>query len=330
MGQRIVLALNNLPFQGEYREKLASIVAPDKLVWRDARDDAGIAEALQDAEIALLGDDLDDRYLAAPKLKWVHVNIAGITKSAKPGVFDRGLIVTGAAGRSAPALAEHAMLYMLVHCSNFPAFHEAQKRHQWGGIAGSQNLRSLYGRTLGIIGLGATGLELATRAKAFGMRVLGYRRRDSALPPGVDRVFSADRGETIDGILDEADFIVLSINLSDETYHLIGEPQLKRMKPTAFLVNLSRGAVIDEAALIDALANRQIGGAGLDVFKVEPLPKENPLWDMPNTLISPHFSAPVPDRLERTLGIIAENFKRYRAGLPMMNQIGREDVYTRD
>jgi phosphoglycerate dehydrogenase-like enzyme len=330
MNQRSVLALRNLPFQGDYWDRFVSIVEPDRLMALDARDDAGIAEALQHAEIALIGDDLDDRYIAAPNLKWVHVNIAGITRSARPAVFDRGLIVTGAAGRSAPALAEHAMLYMLAHCSNFLGFHEAQKRHQWGGVEGSQHLRALYGRTVGIIGLGATGLELAARAKAFGMQVLGYRRRDSAPPPAVDRVFSADKGETIDGILEESDFIVLSVNLSDETHHLIGARELKRMKPTAFLVNLSRGPVIDEDALIAALGAQSIGGAGLDVFAVEPLPADSPLWDMPNTLISPHFSAPVSDRLERTLNIIAENFRRYRNGLPMMNRITREDVYTHE
>ena len=329
MNRRTVLALRNLPFQGEYWERLVKIVAPDRLIAAAADDAETIAEALQDAEIALLGDDLDDRFIAAPRLKWVHVNMSGITKSARPAVFDRGLIVTGVAGRSAPALAEHAMLYMLVHCSNFTGFYEAQKRHQWGGVEGAANLRALYGQTVGIIGLGATGIELATRAKAFGMRVLAYRRRDEAPPPGVDEIFCADKGETIDRLLSEADFVVLAVNLSDETHHLIGEKQLKRMKRSAFLVNLSRGEVVDEDALITALQTGEIGGAGLDVFNVEPLPRANPLWETPNTLISPHFSAPVHDRLERTLGIIEENFRRYRNDLPMLNQITKADVYTR-
>jgi phosphoglycerate dehydrogenase-like enzyme len=325
---RTVLALKDLPFRDHYWDRLADIVAPDKLVILDDEDKVGIEEALKSAEIALIGGDIDDRFIGAPHLKWVHVNIAGLTKSARPEVFERGLIVTGVAGRSSPALAEHAMLFMLAHCSNFLGFSEAQKRHQWRGVDNLDKLRALYGRTLGIVGLGATGLELAARAKAFGMRVLGYRRSDSGAPPGVDEVFSVDRGDEIDDLLHESDFVVLAINLSNDTRHLIGRRELGLMKPTAFLVNLARGPVIDEAALIDALRQRTIGGAGLDVFDVEPLPADSPLWDLPNTFISPHFSAPVNDRLERTLSIIGENFRRYRSGLPMLNQATSRDIYT--
>lgn len=327
--KRTVMAMTDLPFKGRYWDRLVEIAAPDVVVAVAPDDAGGIAEALKTAEIAILADDLDERHVLAPNLKWVHVNLSGMTKSALPTVFERGLIVTGAAGRSAPALAEHAMLYMLALGSNLPAFLDAQRKRQWGGIEGMRDLRALYGRTLGIIGMGATGMELAVRAKAFGMKVLGYRRRDAGLPPGVDQMFSADKGETIGPILDQADVVAMVINLSDATHHLIGAAELKRMKPTAILINLSRGGVVDEAALAAALHARQIGGAGLDVFDVEPLPKESPLWDAPNTLISPHFSAPVPDRLERTLDIIAENFRRYRAGEAMLNRLTEADIYTK-
>ena len=324
-----ILATTDLPFKGWYWDRLVGLFEHDRVLALDPADDAGIAWALETADVALLGKDLDRRYLDAPRLRWVHVNISGMTMSALPGVFERGLVVTGAAGRSAPALAEHAFRDMLILTSNFLAFHEAQKRRQWGGIAGSSDLRALYGRTIGIIGMGATGLEIATRAKAFGMRVLGYRRRVAANPPGVDRMYCTEAGETIDPILDEADVVVLAINLSDATHHLVGARELRRMKPSAILINLARGGVVDERALAEALHARAIGGAGLDVFDVEPLPAESPLWDAPNTLISPHFSAPVPDRLERTLAIITENVRRFRAGEPMMNQLTRADVYTR-
>jgi phosphoglycerate dehydrogenase-like enzyme len=329
MAPRTVLAMTDLPFKGPYWERLEQIVAPDRIIAVAPDDAAGIALALQTAEIALLGSDLDQRHLDAPHLRWVHVNIAGLTNSALPGVFDRDLVVTGAAGRSAPALAEHAFMAMLVLCSNVLAFHAAQQRRQWGGIEGSAKLRALYGRTIGIIGMGATGLEVAARARAFGMTVLGYRRRDMPAPPGVARMFSADRGETIAPILDVADIVVLSINLSDATHHLIDAAALARMKTSAILINLARGGVVDEAALAEALHARRIGGAALDVFEVEPLPQDSPLWDAPNTLITPHFSAPLPDRLERTLDIIAENFRRWRNGEPMLNRLVPEDVYTK-
>ena len=254
---------------------------------------------------------------------------AGLTKSARPGVFERGLIVTGSAGRSGPALAEHAMMFMLMLCSNYPAFYEAQKRKQWLRYAGAENLRALWGRTVGIIGMGHTGLELAPRCNAFNMRVLGFRRRNLPTPAGVDRMYCADNGDTIDPILDECDILALVVNLSDATHHMIGRRELARMKRTATIVNLSRGGVIDEAALIDALRAREIAGAGLDVTETEPLPAESPLWDAPNVLVTPHFTAAMPDRSERALDIIVENFARYRAGQPMRNQITREDLYTK-
>ena len=134
-----VLATTDLPFRGEYWDRLVQIFEPDRIVTVDPTDADRIAEVLETADIAVLGKDLDQRHIAAPCLKWVHVNISGMTMSALPGVFERGLVVTGAAGRSAPALAEHAFRDMLVLTSNFLAFNEAQKRRQWGGITGSSD-----------------------------------------------------------------------------------------------------------------------------------------------------------------------------------------------
>jgi len=326
----LIVATNDLPFDAKHWAEFEAVTAPDRLVRVDRRDLPAFREALQEAEIAFLADDLDEEVLAAPNLKWVHVNMSGMTRSARPEIFARGLKVTGVAGRSAPALAEHAMLFMLAINANLRGFEDAQRAHRWGGIEGSRELRSVYGRTLGILGVGFTGRELGVRAKAFGMNVLGYRRREGELPPGFDRIYASDRGETIAPILKEADFIVLAINLSNATKHLIDAAALALMKPNAVIVNLSRGGVIDEAALLEALYARRIGGAGLDVFDTEPLSADSRFWDAPNTLVSPHFSAPVHDRLKRTMEIIAENFRRYRAGEEMLNSLTPEDIYTAD
>jgi phosphoglycerate dehydrogenase-like enzyme len=328
MTVRLVVATTDMPFDLESWTRFESIVAPDRLLTVDRMDRAAFAGALEDAEIAVLGTDLDEVVLAAPRLQWVHVNLSGINESACPEIFGRGLAVTGVAGRSAPALAEHAMMFMLAINANLRGFEQAQHEHRWGGVEGSRDLRALYGQTVAILGVGATGRELAIRAKAFGMRVLGFRRRDGELPPGFDRIFATDRGETLAPILEAADFIVLTISLSNATRQLIGRAQLEQMKPNGVIVNLSRGEVIDEQALTDALYARRIRGAGLDVFSQEPLPPESALWDAPNTLISPHFSAPVHDRLERTLSIIEENFRRFRAGESMLNALTPEDVFT--
>ena len=324
----IVVASTDMPFDAPSWERFEAIAAPDRIVRVNRKDRAAFRNALADAEIAFLADDLDEDVLAAPKLKWVHVNLSGMTLSARSTIFDRGLKVTGVAGRSAPALAEHAMMFMLAINANLRGFEEAQRTHRWGGVDGSRNLRALYGQTVAILGVGATGKALALRAKAFGMTVLGYRRRAAEVPPGFDRVYSIDRGDTLVPILEAADFVVLAINLSDATHHLIGRDEIARMKPSAVIVNLSRGGVIDEVPLIDALYARRLRGAGLDVFDVEPLPPESPFWDAPNTLVSPHFSAPVHDRLKRTLSIIEENYRRYRAGEAMLNALTPEDIYT--
>ena len=329
MSDLIIMAMDSLPFDAVQWQRLETAAAPSRLVRVKPDDPDDVERALATAEVAFLAGDLDERHLQAPKLRWIHCDHAGLTKSARPQVFARGLIVTGSAGRSAPALAEHAMMFILALNANLLGFATAQKRHQWRAVPGIGELRALSGRTLGIIGMGHTGVELASRAKAFGVRVLGYRRRDLPPPAGVDRMFSADRGECIDPILEEADVIVLAINLSDATHHLIGAAEIARMKRGVIIVNMARGGVMDEAALIVGLRSGHVGGAGLDVFETEPLPGDSPLWDAPNVLITPHFTPPVPDRSNRSLDIILENLDRYRQGAPMLNRLMPEDIYTR-
>ncbi len=322
--------LATVSYQGEHLSRLRMAFAPAEMTLLRRDDAAGIAAALRTADVAVLAGDLDERFLdsqGAPRLKWVHCDHAGLNRSARPEVFERGLLVTSSAGRSSPVLAEHAILFMLALAYNFTALLEAQRRHQWG-IPGQDTLRGLYGRTIGIVGLGNTGGELAVRAKALGMRVLGYRRSDTPPPPGVDVVYSAARGETIEPLLRESDFVVLAVPLSDATHHLIGARELAQMKPGALLVNMARGAVIDEDALLAALRSGRLAGAGLDTFAQEPLPPDSPLWDAPNVLITPHVTPQVPDRTGRSLEIIEENVRRYRAGQPLLNLLRPEDVYT--
>jgi phosphoglycerate dehydrogenase-like enzyme len=329
MTVRSVLAYQELPFDDAQWQRFRDAVQPDRLVVVSERDTEGVARALEEAEIAIITGDLDQRFIAAPKLKWVHCDHAGLTRSARPDVFARGLIVTGSAGRSGPALAEHAIMFMLMLGSNYPAFYEAQKRHQWLRYPGAADLRALWGRTVGIIGMGHTGLALAKRCRAFEMRVLAYRRRDLPLPEGVDRMYCADRGETIAPILEACDILALVVNLSDATHHMIGARELARLKRGAIIVNLSRGGVIDEAALIQALRDGHLAGAGLDVAEVEPLPASSPLWDTPNVLITPHFTAAMPDKSDRSLSVMIDNFASFRSGGAMRNRITPEDLYTR-
>ena len=178
--------------------------------------------------------------------------------------------------------------------------------------------------------MGHTARALAVRAKAFGMTVLGYGRKpEGKAPEGVDRIWYADEGGAIGNLLSESDIVALTLRLSDETYHLIGEKALGLMKPTAYLINMSRGAVVDENALHKALVNKTIAMAASDVFKTEPLPKESPLWDLPNFVITPHCTPEVPDLALNGLEIICENIRRYREGAPLLNCLTLRDVYTK-
>lgn len=299
-----------------------------EIVRARPKESAQIDSALERADVAILASDLDDRFLKAPRLRWVHCDHAGLNKSARPEVFARGLLVSGSAGRSAPALAEHAFFFMLNLTYRFSEVYAAQRDHRWG-VPALHDARALHGKTLGVLGLGNTGRELAVRAAAFGMRVLAYRRREGEPAPGVSRIYSSDAGDTIDPILKESDIIVACVPLSDATYHMIGAREISLLKPTACIINMARGAVIDEAALLAALQAGRIAGAGLDTTDPEPLPAESPLWDAPNVLITPHTTPRVPDRTERSVQIICENMRRYRAGRPLLNQLTPEDIFTK-
>ncbi|MBU7591103.1 D-2-hydroxyacid dehydrogenase [Metabacillus halosaccharovorans] len=319
--------LTTVNYSDEHFLTLAEAFAPAKVIRLRANDNEGIQKALKTADVAVLSRDLDERFLQAPLLRWVHCDHAGLNKFAGPEIFERELLVTSSAGRSAPVLAEHAIFFMLNLAFQYPRFLDAQRAHQFG-VPGQEDLRGLYGRTVGVIGLGNTGSELAVRLKAMGMNVLGYRRSAGSPPPGVDRLYCGENGDTLDELLSESDFVVLAVPLNNATHHLIGRRELSLMKRSACIINMARGAVIDEEALTEALYAGQIGGAGLDTFTKEPLPADSPLWDAPNTLITPHTTPQVPDRTGRTIDIIKENIRRYRAGEPLLNQLQESDIYT--
>jgi len=323
-----VTVITTVRFTGHHWERLAQALAGARILRFESPDDPQFHAALAEADVAILAADPDERILRAPRLRWIHVDHAGLNKAARPEAFRPGLAVTGSAGRSAPVLAEHAMFFALALAYEYPAFLDAQRAHRWG-VPGQDKLRGLFGRTMGIIGLGHTGQELAMRAKAFGMRVIAYRRRATAQPPGVDHLLSADAGDSLNPLLDQSDFVVLALGLSDATHNLIGARELERIGPSGYLINMARGAIVDEVALIDALKEGRIAGAASDAFAVEPLPADSPLWDAPRLLITPHVTPAVPDRAAGSLDIICENIRRFRAGEPLQNLLTREDLYTR-
>lgn len=312
----------------ENKEKLRRALAPAEVTFRMFTDKESIAEAARDVDVAILNGDLDDSILASSALRWVHCCRAGVEKSARPEVFERGIILTSSSGRSAPALAEHALMFMLSLTYDVPMLLAAQAERKWAVSREYFMKTGLYRKTIGVIGLGKTGREVARLAKAFDMRVLGWKR--SATPvENVDRVYASAEGESVDELLRESDCVVLCVELNDDTWHLVGRERLALMKKSAFLINMGRGGLVDEAALADALRDGVIAGAGLDTFEVEPLPADSPLWGMRNVMITPHITPQLPDREERMLSYVFENIRAYRGDGKFVNRVTERNMLTR-
>ncbi|WP_416416301.1 D-2-hydroxyacid dehydrogenase [Paenarthrobacter aromaticivorans] len=315
-------------YQPDEIEQLRRAFAPAKFVHVHPRESAAIEAALEHADVAILPMDLDERFIAAPNLKWVHCDHAGLTKSARSEVFERGLIVTGSAGRSAPALAQHAFYFALALTFDAKRLFELQAARTWTRIPGYENRLALWGKTLGVVGFGNTGKEMAHLGKAFGMRVMAYRRSAAGSSPDVDVMLSKDNGDSLESLIEESDVIMLATPLSDETRHLFGAPEFASMKDTAYLINMARGGVVDQDALIKALETGQIAGAGLDVTDPEPLPADSPLWGLDNVVITPHVTPKLPDRTQRSIDTIVDNIGRYRRGEQMLNALTPRDIFT--
>ncbi|GHV87102.1 glycerate dehydrogenase [Spirochaetia bacterium] len=316
------------PYTDWHWDKLVEALGPVEIIRAKHNDIPDVKEKIRDADVAILAGDISAEVLAAAKnLKWVHCDHSGVNNSAHPEIFERGIYLTSSAGRSAPVLAEHIFFLMLSLVYNSRELEQQQRDHSFNKLY--RDRRGLFTKTIGIIGLGYTGKALAARAKAFGMTVLGYGRTAVEVPPGVDKAYFADKGQSIDELLKESDIVALTVRLSDETYHLIDDRALHLMKPTAYLVNMSRGAVVDQAALHKALVNKTIAMAASDVFDPEPLPTDSPLWDLPNFVMTPHNTPEIPDLALSGLNIICDNIKLYREGKPLRNQLDARDVYTR-
>jgi len=330
MKNTIKNALVTLDYTGDHWKKIEDALSHANIFRVVADDKAAMAEALKNADIAILHGDLDDQILEEGKnLRWIHCNHAGIARSARPEIFERGIMLTGSAGRSGPVLAEHTFFLLLSLVYNARVLEENQRAHIWP--AGFYNdRRGLYEKTMGIIGFGYIGQEIAIRAKAFGMKVLAYDRTFDGMPKNVDQCYSADKGDSIDDLLKNSDAVAIAIRLSDETYRLIDSSAFSIMKDTAYLINMARGAIVDEYALYEALRDGKIAGAGSDVFEMEPLPASSPLWDLPNMIITPHGTPEMPDMPGNCVNIIRENIRRYQEGLPMLNKAEQRDMYTKE
>ena len=263
-------------------------------------------------------DDLLDR---APRLRFIQSIGAGTDQFSREKLRERGIRLASASGVNARAVSEHAMALVLALARRLPEARDNQRAHQWRGMISdlSQREDELGGKTMLIVGIGAIGGRLARLAKAFDMRVVGVRR-DPAAGQG-----EADRVVGLDGLKDglpEADFVALCCPLTPATENLINAEAFARMRRSAFLVNVARGRVVDEPALVAALQSGQIAGAGIDVTVEEPLAPSSPLWDMANVLVTPHTAGETRRYEDNVIDILLDNLGRLWTGeTALRNQV---------
>ena len=287
---------------------------------------ASIEEAIakaKDAEVVHAGRWSDDLWKSAPRLKWVQSGGAGVERFLTPDFVTSPIVLTNAAGVYAVPIADHVMAFVLHFSRLFGELVRRQMKREWAEW-GECEPEELVGKTLGIVGLGGIGSEVAKRAKGFGMKVIATRKRAAQPSQVADEVRGA---EQLPWLLRESDYVALCAALTPRTRHLMGEAQFGLMKPTAYVINIGRGGLIDEEALIEALRAGEIAGAGLDVFEQEPLPAESPLWDMPNVMITPHNAGSSPRSHERLIELSSENLRRYVAGEELLNVVDKGEGY---
>jgi glyoxylate/hydroxypyruvate reductase A len=278
---------------------------------------------LREADVLFDFDWLAPERLAlhAPRLRWVQGTSAGIGELLRrTGLIDSDLVFTTAAGVHASPLAEFVTLGLLYFYRDVPRLQRMQRAHRWECYTN----RELAGRRALVVGLGAVGRAIAERLAAQGLEVWGARRTPGPPPEGVSRVLPMT---DLTSVLGEIDALILACPLTPETEGLIGATQLAAMPEGALLINVARGPVVDEGALVQALRNDRLGGAALDVATIEPLPEDSPLWDLPNVLISPHSASTIEAENGRIVDIFLANLQRYLDGLPLLNRFDRTRGY---
>lgn len=291
---------------------------------------------LADADAIVTWSLRSEQVRRAKKLRWIHSPAAAVHQLMIPEIVNSDIVVTNASSVHGPVVAEHVIAVMLALAKRIPDMVRYQEKHIWC----QQQLwdepprpREIAGATLGVIGVGSIGGEVARRALALGMNIMAMREHpergadflgEAVAPAGSVRIVGNNGlGELLSG----SDYVVLAAPLRSTTRSLINANSIRSMKPDAYLINVARGPLVDESALVDALRQRRIAGAALDVFEQEPLPSESPLWDLPNVLITPH-SAAITERLwERHFALLSEDIRRFLKGDGLLGLVDKHAGY---
>lgn len=267
----------------------------------------------------------------SPRLRWIQSVSAGIEGNLSPAVVERRILLTNGAGIASTGIAEHVLGVMLALCRNLHVAARLQHEARWDRTAlmvgGGASIREFRGSRVAVLGLGPIGAAVARDSAALGAVVRGMRRHAPAAPPPPYEAVLGPDG--LDALLGWADFVVLALPHTPETEKMIAARELALMRPDGYVVNVARGSVIDESALVDALRRGAIAGAALDVFEQEPLPSSSPLWSLPNVILTPHAAGVTPRYFERALDLFTENLARYGEGKPLRNLVDHALGYPR-
>jgi len=293
----------------------------------DAWDRNTLRRLLPDADVAFTPIVDRDVFAAATRLRWVQSPAVGVGSLMFPELLASDVVITTARGIRARAIAEHILGVTIALARRLPIAIRAQVEHRWAqaDIEGPEiDVRTLHGQRMGIVGLGAIGSELAAIAGPFGFRITAIRRTAGSPPPGVDAVWPPDR---LHDLLAHSDVVVIAAPHTPQTKRLIGRAEIDRIKPGALLVNVARGKMIDDEAVVAALRDGRLGGAALDVFSEEPLPASSPYWDMPNVIVTPHVSGALRDYWTPLVALFAENLRRFESGELLLNVVDKAAGY---
>jgi phosphoglycerate dehydrogenase-like enzyme len=294
----------------------------------DAWDRDTLRRLLPEADVAFTPFVDRDVFLLATRLRWVQSPAVGVGSLMFPELLASEVVITSARAIRARAMAEHVLGVTIALARQLPLALRAQAAHEWAQdrLEGTASgIRTLAGQRMGIVGLGAIGTEVAKIAAPFGFRVTAIRRRtDLPVPYGVEHVWTPDR---LQDLLAESDVVVLAAPHTPQTKELIGRRELARIKRGAFLINVARGKLIDDQAVVEALTDGRLGGAALDVFTREPLDPASPYWDLPNVIITPHTSGAMQDYWTPLVALFSENLRRFEAGQPLLNVVDKVAGY---
>jgi len=309
-----------------FSERLRKEFPGLEIVHRDRYE--GVEEHLRDAEILFAFSLRAEQFRFAQKLRWIHAPTAAVHQLLFPELVNSDVVLTNAHEVHGPVVAEHVIALIFTLAKKIPQAVRLQQQHVWGQDAiwnDGPRPREVAGATLGLIGLGSIGRTVARMASALGIRVIAVREHPKKeKPEGVAEVYAPVQ---LNDLLTQSDYVVVAAPLTESTRGLIDAERLAAMRPDAYLINVGRGPQVDEAALAEALRNRRIAGAALDVFEHEPLPGESPLWELENLLITPH-TAGLTERLwQRHYVLFAESLRRYLNREPLRFIVDKHKGY---